>query len=80
MDELVVVASYESVFAARIAEAHLASEGIDSSVATDNAGGAFPSLTPLGSGARVVVRQADLARAHEALEGLDPAEFDSATE
>jgi len=74
MDDVVEVASYQTVFSAEIAIAHLESVGIDANIATDNAGGAFPSMTGL-SGARVIVRSEDAERAKEALATLkDPAE------
>lgn len=80
MDELAVVASYDSEFAAQVARAHLESVGVDANVVSDDAGGAFPSLTPLGSGARVMVRSDDLERAREELQDLDPTGFDSAAD
>jgi hypothetical protein len=69
-DDIREVASYASVFDARVAVAHLASEGIEASVVADNAGGAIPSLTALGGGARVLVRSDDLERARAALGDL----------
>jgi hypothetical protein len=74
MDDISEVASYASVFDARIAVAHLESEGMEASVVVDDAGGAIPSLTALGGGARVLVRSEDLARARAALGDLDDRE------
>lgn len=70
MNDVVEVASYQTVFSAEIAVAHLESVGIDANIATDNAGGAFPSMTGL-SGARVIVRSEDSGRAKEALATLE---------
>lgn len=74
MSDVVEVASYPTVFGAEIAHAHLESVGIEATISTDNAGGAFPSMTGL-SGARLIVRSEDAERAKEALESLgDPEE------
>jgi len=70
MHDVTEIASYQTVFSAEIAVAHLESVGIEASIATDNAGGAFPSMTGL-SGARVIVRSEDAGRAKEALSTLD---------
>ena len=70
-DDTVVIGSYGTSFEARIALAHLESVGIDAWLATDNAGGAIPSLTGLSGGARVLVRAGDVERAREALADLD---------
>jgi hypothetical protein len=74
MSNVIEIATYGSTFSAEIAVAHLESLGIDASIATDNAGGAFPSMTGLASGARVYVRVEDAERAKEALADLDDAE------
>lgn len=71
MDDLVVVASYGSSFAAQLAQAHLLSEGIEAKVVSDDAGGVIPSLTALSGGARVLVRASDLDDAREALSEID---------
>lgn len=71
MDDLVVVAAYNSAFSARVAEAHLRSLGIEAKVLSDDAGGVIPSLTGLSGGARVVVRTQDAETARDALAGLD---------
>lgn len=73
MDDLVVVAAYNSAFGARVAEAHLRSLHIDAKVLSDDAGGVIPSLTGLSGGARIVVRTEDAEAARRALEGLDDA-------
>lgn len=70
MHDVTEIASYQTVFSAEIAVAHLESVGIDASIATDNAGGAFPSMTGL-SGARVIVRSEDAERAKDALSTLE---------
>ena len=70
MDDIVEIARYGTVFGAEIASAHLESLGIDHSIATDNAGGAFPSMTGLGGGARLMVRAEDAEAARAALEDL----------
>ena len=74
MPSLVEIASYSSTFGAKVAVAHLESLGIEATVATDNAGGAIPSMTGLGGGARVLVRAEDAERATEALASMDDAD------
>jgi hypothetical protein len=74
MASLVEIASYSSMFSAEVAVAHLESLGIEATVATDNAGGAIPSMTGLGGGARVLVRAEDALRAAEALRSMDDAD------
>ncbi len=71
MSDIEEIATFGSVFEARLAVAHLDSVGIQASVATDNAGGAIPSLTGLSGGARLVVRTVDAKRALAALEEFD---------
>jgi hypothetical protein len=71
MPDIVEVASFTTMFDAEIAVAHLASVGIEAYLATDDAGGAFPSMTGLGGGARVMVRSEDARAASEALTDLD---------
>lgn len=63
MSDIVEIATYGSTFAARAAAAHLEVEGIRSSVVTDNAGGAIPSMSILSCGVRLVVAEADAERA-----------------
>ena len=73
MPDIEEVASYSTTFDARVAMAHLESEGIEAFLTADNAGGAIPSLTVLGGGARVLVRSDDVERARAALSDLiDP--------
>lgn len=76
MSDVTEVASYQTVFSAEIAVAHLESVGIDANIATDNAGGAFPSMTGL-AGARVIVRSEDAERAKTALAALDASDDES---
>ena len=71
MNEVTEVASYGSMFGAKVAAAHLESLGISATIVTDNAGGAFPSMTGLASGARLIVPAEDAERAKEALVELD---------
>ena len=71
MSDIEEIAAFGSAFEARLAVAHLETLGIRASVATDNAGGAFPSMTGLSGGARLVVRTEDAQRALTALEEFD---------
>jgi hypothetical protein len=71
MSDIEEIAAFGSSFEARLAVAHLETLGITASVATDNAGGAFPSMTGLSGGARLVVRREDAQRALDALEEFD---------
>jgi hypothetical protein len=77
MADIEEVASYATTFDARVAMAHLESEGIEAVRTDDNAGDAIPSLTGLGGGARVLVRSDDVERARAALSDLiDPGDSD----
>ena len=67
MNDTVEIATYGSTFAARAAAAHLESEGIQSLVITDNAGGAFPSMSGLSGGVRLLVSGNDAERASQIL-------------
>jgi len=67
MTDVVEVARYSSEFAAQTALVHLKSEGINASLVTDNAGGAFPSLTMLSGGVRLVVLKSDVEAAQAVL-------------
>lgn len=67
MSDIVEIASFGSSFEAKTASAHLASEGIKSSVVTDNAGGAIPSMSLLDGGVRLIVRTEDAERAKDVL-------------
>lgn len=71
MASLVEIASFGTTFGAEVAAAHLESLGIHATVATDDAGGAIPSMTGLGAGARLLVRSEDAERATDALESMD---------
>jgi Putative prokaryotic signal transducing protein len=68
MSESVEVARFMNELDARTAAAMLSSMGIESLVLTDNAGGAFPSLSGLSGGVRLVVHPDD---EQEALDALD---------
>jgi len=72
MSETVEVARFLNEFEARTAAAMLSSIGIESRVVTDNAGGAFPSLSPLSGGVKLVVNRYDEAEARDALETEQP--------
>lgn len=72
--DIIAVGSYASVFDAQVAVAHLQSMGIDARTATDDAGGAIPSLTALAGGARVMVLRDDADRAREALAEFEDGE------
>ncbi len=70
MEDIVEVATFGTTFAARAAAAHLTAEGIRSSVLTDNAGGAIPSMSLLDGGVRLVVASDDLEDARLVLEQI----------
>lgn len=72
MSDVVEIARYSSEFAGLTAVAHLDSEGIEARLLTDNAGGAFPSLTMLSGGVRIIVRATDAPAAREALQSIEP--------
>lgn len=71
MSDVVEVGRYSSEFAGRTALAHLQSEGISAHLLTDTAGGAFPSLTMLSGGVRLVVSVEDEDGAREVLENVE---------
>jgi len=71
MSDIVEIASFGTTFEARTASAHLASEGIESSVLTDNAGGTIPSMSLLEGGVRLVTRSEDAQRARDILSTLE---------
>ncbi|MFV1971044.1 MAG: hypothetical protein ACC683_08590 [Acidimicrobiia bacterium] len=77
MSDIVEIAHYSSEFAGQTALAHLQAVGITAHMLTDDAGGAFPSLTMLTGGVRIAVRSEDAAAARAALEELDDVEADS---
>lgn len=71
MTDVVEIATFGTTFEARTAAAHLKSEGIRSSVVTDNAGGAIPSMSLLEGGVRLVTTAEDADRARDVLNGLE---------
>jgi len=71
MSDIVEIGSFGTTFEAKTASAHLASEGIKSSVVTDNAGGAIPSMSMLEGGVRLVVPSEDAQRARDVLSTID---------
>ncbi|MCL1593765.1 MAG: DUF2007 domain-containing protein [Actinomycetia bacterium] len=71
MTDVVEIATFGTTFEARTAAAHLKSEGIRSSVVTDNAGGAIPSMSLLEGGVRLVTTAEDAERARDILNDLD---------
>ena len=72
MNDRVQIAVFTNELAARTAMAHLAAEDVDAVMLTDNAGGAIPSLSPLGQGVRILVHRDDAAIAREILESAPP--------
>jgi len=78
MSDIVEIASFGSSFEAKTASAHLASEGITSSVVTDNAGGAIPSMSLLEGGVRLIVRTEDAQRARAVLSAVEEESADTA--
>lgn len=69
--DIVEVGRFTGEFAGRTALAHLRSEGIESHMLTDDAGGAFPSLSMLSGGVRIVVRAEDAQEASRLLQRFD---------
>jgi len=69
MSDIVEIASFASSFEAKTAS--LASEGITSSVVTDNAGGTIPSMSLLEGGVRLIVRTEDVERARDVLSAVE---------
>lgn len=74
MSDSVEVARFMNEMDARTAAAMLSSIGIESRVLTDNAGGAFPSMSVLNGGVRLVVHRDDEQAATDALDEADDAE------
>jgi len=64
---LVTISTFRSTADAEIAKGILDEVGIDSMIRADNAGGMYPAI----SGADVLVRSEDVAKAHDALQDLD---------
>jgi hypothetical protein len=71
MSDIVEIARFSGEFEAQVARAHLESVGITASMVTDDGGGAFPNLSMLTGGVRLVVRSEDAEAAMEALKLLD---------
>jgi hypothetical protein len=78
MTDVVEIATFGTTFEARTAAAHLKSEGIRSSVVTDNAGGASPSMSLLEGGVRLVTTAEDAERARDILNDIDDEEVEPA--
>ncbi len=70
MSDVTEIAKFSSEFEAQLAVAHLAAEGIESTVITDDGGGAIPTLSMLTGGVRILVRSEN---AEEALKALNDA-------
>jgi hypothetical protein len=71
MSDIVELARFSGEFEAQVAKAHLASVGISATMVTDDGGGAFPNLSMLTGGVRLVVRDEDAEAATEALRSRD---------
>ncbi len=71
MSDIVEIAKFSGEFEAQVAKAHLTSVGIDASMVTDDGGGAFPNLSMLTGGVRLVVRREDADAAMEALSVME---------
>ena len=65
--KLITVSTFRSAADAQIAKGILDEEGIESMIRADNAGGMYPAI----SGADLLVRSEDVAKAHDALQDLD---------
>ena len=70
MSDLVTVGNYFDRFQAEIAQSLLDSEGIDSYIRADDAGGMRPSLQTGSGGAWLTVGAADADRATELLQAF----------
>ena len=64
---LITISTFRSTADAQIAKGILDEVGIDSMIRADNAGGMYPAI----SGADLLVRSEDVAKAHDALQDLD---------
>ena len=71
MSDIVEIARCSGEFEAQVAKAHLASVGIAARMVTDDGGGAFPNLSMLTGGVRLVVRSEDAEAATKELALLD---------
>ena len=65
--DLITISTFRSTADALIAKGILDEAGIDSMIRADNAGGMYPAI----SGADLLVRSEDVAKAHDALQDLD---------
>ena len=65
--KLITISTFRSAADAQIAKGILDEVGIDSMIRADNAGGMYPAI----SGADLLVRSEDVAKAHDALQDLD---------
>ena len=63
--DLIAVSTFRSMADAQVAKGILDEEGIESMIRADNAGGMYPAI----SGADLLVRSEDAAKAHDALQG-----------
>ena len=68
-----VVATFKYRHEAEVARSFLDMAGIESMIATDDAGGAYPGAL---MEAKLIVREADEARAREVLAHSEPSEQD----
>ena len=62
--KLITISTFRSTADAEIAKGILDEVGIDSMIRADNAGGMYPAI----SGADLLVRSEDVAKAHDALQ------------
>lgn len=60
---LITISTFRSIADAQIAKGILDEAGVESMIRTDDAGGMYPAM----SGAELLVRPEDSARAHDAL-------------
>jgi hypothetical protein len=80
MSDIVEIAKFSGEFEAQVAKAHLESEGITANMVTDDGGGAFPNLSMLTGGVRLVVRAEDAEEAMVALKLLGEQDIDDEPE
>jgi len=65
--KLITISTFRSTADAQIAKGILDEVGIESMIRADNAGGMYPAI----SGADLLVRSEDVAKAHDALQDFD---------
>jgi hypothetical protein len=65
--DLITISTFRSTADAQIAKGILDAAGIESMIRADNAGGMYPAM----SGAELLVRSGDAAKAHDALQRRD---------